>query len=446
MNGPMTRLQPFIGLLAVVFAIVSCAPRTTHIGGESAVPTSVVPDLVSETPAPTHSTAAPLGTTTLAQTAAPVTPMPTTKVLAVVDILSSGWQQHPLGISALGGPDLTASNSSHQVIGLALPSGCCFTSPAIIAGPVGGPFSNPEDLLPNKQPGQQTLLGSGPADLHAGPNGFLAVGAWVYADSATDEKQVVPHAWTSDDGTGWQPHRIPGSGTVTSVVRVDGHYLAILSSANEPSTPDSSGTDFPANALLTSEDGITWGVSRELDQANGIQTIHEIGEQLVIATVGVELVSADHGITWGPPTGRLAAGELLVGEGGALLLYPDETLWSSDGITWTQVGYGGRAPAAGYAGNWPGRSRTVFSHGEVVIVVSGSDFWVSGPSSPWVLVPRPAAFADLNGGPPWINNLTIATNGPIIAIGATHSAQSAEKPIQDYVTWTHPGLPPLPNS
>ena len=443
----MNRQRALTALLASAFLTASCTQATEPVAGEVSR-TSTASDLKDDTTATAVSTASPrTSTSSVASTFVPSSP--TAEVLAVVDILSIGWQQHPLDVTALGGPELIATHGDRQVISLAHPFGCCFASPAIVAGPVGGPFSNAageDEILPNTHSDRQTLLGSGPADLVAGPSGFLAVGAWVYTDSAIDQKQTVPYSWTSEDGTKWDTHRLPGSGKLTSVVHSAGRYLSILSNDDASLAVDSSSNGFSIDALLASEDGTSWEVARELGPSDGTRRIHQIGGLLVIATVGVDLVSIDQGMTWAPPTGELAIGEPLVGETGALLLRPEETLWSPDGINWIQVGHGGPTPVAGYAGNWPGLSRTVFSYGEVVIVVSGSDFWVSGPASPWVLVSRPGAFADVNGAPPWINDVSVAADGTIIAVGATNSATRSEKPLQDYMAWSHPGLSALPQS
>ena len=444
----MTRRHTLTALLASAFLTTSCTHEIEPVAGEGSR-ASTGPDFGTDATATADSTKAPPRTSTSSEVTTTTPSSPTGEVIAVVDILSTGWQKHPLDIAALGGPELIVSNRDRQVISLANPSGCCFISPTIMAGPIGGPFRNEADqqnLVPEIQAEWQTLLGSGPADLVAGPSGFLAVGSWVYTDPAIDQKHAVPYAWISEDGTEWVAHRLPGSGELTSAVHAGGRYLAMLTGTDEPQGGDSTGNSFPTEALLSSEDGTSWKAGRELGPSDGTRRIHQIGKLLVIATVGVDLVSPDHGITWASPTGELANGELLVGEAGVLLVRLDETLWSSDGISWTQVGDGGPAPAAGRAGNWPGLSRTVFSHGEVVIVISGSDFWVSGPSSPWVLVPKPGAFADVNGGSPWINDVTVTADGTITAIGATNSALRGEKPLQDYMAWTHPGLPPLPHS
>ncbi len=325
-------------LFVVGFLGSSCALDTTTTSPQSA---SAITTQSVTTQSIISTTNAPATTnppTSTALTSLPGSASP--EVAAIVNALGTGWEPFPLGISALGGPDQIAVRDNIQVVSLRSPTGCCYDSPEILAGPIGGPLSavaGQAELLPDEQPTRQTLIGSGASDILANDLQFLAVGAWQYVDPDSDQNVIVPYTWTSSNGTEWLAKELPGLGALTSVVEVNGRYLAVLDNGDTTPTGSTNPNDWPANAILTSQDGIRWNLERELELSTEKRLIHRIGTRLLIVGNGVELVSD-------------------------------------------------------------------------------------------------------NDGPPWITGIAVADDGTLIAIGAARSAVAANKPVQDYMMWTHPAL------
>ncbi len=457
----MRRIKALMIVAALALVAASCGKDGKPLGSgppPTLAPTTetVAQSETATTAAPTTeaTTTAPVESTTSTTTSTPDNPPTGPDAAAVATALASGWDAVTLRPGDTGMPDRIVDNAGLQVIVGSSFSGCCFEYGSLFVlqddgtwADVTDPAMQPLDPLPADA---QPFIGDGPYDLTVIDGSFVAPGATIF-DPGTGEQPVPsPRIWTSPDGTAWASHRIAGEGTVTSVVSTSSGEIAIID--------DGAGT----NSLWRSADGQTWAVDPTIDitaaedKSSGdfsfgsTDRVDRVGEVIVISSdVGPALlVSDDDGITWHSPDAAMSAGSFVVTNGGALVLTPDQIWRTSNGTDWTPIG-GTPTPLVSDSGVSTDPfglvaidigSSTILWPGGDPFGPSGSRFWVADESSEWLEVPVDPVFAPVAEGPIFITDMILGVDGRVEAIGTVPVPFEGNKPLSDYMIWTHSTL------
>ncbi len=415
---------------------------------DSAAPTTTAPTTEATTTAPAETSTST--TTSLPSDNA----VPEPDATAVAAALASGWSAVTLRAGDTGMPKKIADNAGLQVITGSSFSGCCFEYGDLFVlqadetwADITDPALQPLDPLP---PGGQPFIGDGPFDLQVIDGLFVAPGATVFDPGTGDQPIPSPRIWSSPDGTSWSSQEIAAQGTVTSVINTSNGDIAIIDD----------GVD--TNTLWRSPDGQTWSVDPSVDitaaenlapgdfSFGSSDRIDRVGEELVISSdIGPALlVSDDDGLTWHSPDPTMASGNFVATNGGAILLTPDQILHTWNGTDWTPLG-GVPAPLMtdsgisidtfGLVAVDIGNSTVIWPGGDPFSPNAGR-FWVADGSTDWIEVGIDPVFAPVADGPVTITDMILGVDGRVEAIGTVPRPFQGNKPLNDYMIWTHPTL------
>jgi len=329
---------------------------------------------------------------------------------------------------------LFADNGTTQVVIGKSFSGCCYSTVDLWVSNGGGVWTdipNSNDLLGFPEGADtQTLLDTGPSDLDVIDGRFVAAGGYDLEFFPSDSRASTPVVWQSTDGENWTSTLLSGDGMVTSLEPTPTGLLAIVD-------------DFEtAASLWRSKDGVAWteDTSMDLTSLAGVLILDRIGKRLVIHDItGIAvMVSDDLGHTWAAADGPITAGSVAPSGNGGVMLRDGSLARSADGFQWEPIGAGELVPQSSRTTEAIVSNIPTIQIGPLTVMASGGDLWVADSATPWTKADNDTVFEPVAEGPLWIRSLTLLDDGTIVATGTVPAPFSGNKPLNDYMIWTHP--------
>jgi len=368
----------------------------------------------------------------------------------VAAALASGWEATTLRATDTGGPSFWADNGSTQVVVADAFSGCCFKYTELFVNDSGTwqDLAESTDLGLPFNPGAQPLFDGGPMDLivdetQNGGTNFVAVGATM-----DDLDQTLrPTVWRSTDGRSWTTSPIVNDGNrFDSVVTAGGGLIATVQFNRRGieiwNSSDGGSSWLPDGSIDVSQainDAVGAGMSEEPT------SVDRIGSRLVIHTDGglALFQSLDDGGSWSDQLDGFGGGSVMFADGAALRFTSADTHRTLDGENWHQIP-GPPPDLFGCDCDFTDLSGIhALQLGDVTVLWNGRDFmstghfWVADSTTPWIPVFLDPAFGDGSEGPTHVNQIGMASDGSLVAIGWIPVPFTGNKPLEDYMIWTH---------
>ncbi len=330
-------------------------------------------------------------------------------------------------------------------------SGCCFKYTQLFVNDSGTwqDLGDTTDLGLPFTTGAQPMFDGGPLDLivddsQPGGTAFVAVGA----TSDDVDPTLRPVVWRSTDGHTWTTSNIPNDGNRLDSVVAAGSKLIATAQFNLRGIEIWESSDGGSNWMPNGSIDVTQAIIDAIGPGMSDEpaSIDKIGSRLVIHTdSGHSLFqSSDDGASWTDVLGNFGGGSILFGSGVAMRFTSAGTYRTLDGENWQQIP--GPPPNlfdcdCDYADL---SSVHIAQMGDVSVLWNGRDlmyagrFWVADSSTPWAPVDRDPAFGDGSVGPIHVNQIGVAADGSLVAIGWIPVPTTSSEPLGDYMIWTHP--------